>query len=234
MNYLNWISDTKLVDGVTQMCVAINSGKRRAEEEMGRNVIDPFTTIFSAVAFGGGAVEWRKRECGRQAEKTLTNALGMFHQTILASVDGWCDPGNSETFDLMNVEKKMIAEIKNKHNTVKASDEVNLYDKMFNAVAMKNSKYLEFTSFYVTVVPKRIGIYDFAPSDSKTRTTRSIHPLIKQVDGKTFYEIVTGSRTALHDLLNVLPRVISDISEVEIDITIKELAATLYQAAFNK
>ncbi len=54
--------------------------KKRAD--MGRNVIDPFAAFFEMAGFGLGHEAWVKSESSRQAQKTLQNHVGEFHQNI--------------------------------------------------------------------------------------------------------------------------------------------------------
>ncbi len=61
---------------------------------------------------------WYKNETARQAQKTLQNHLGDFHQRILGSVKGWTDMHTGGVIDLISHDTKIIAEVKNKYNTV--------------------------------------------------------------------------------------------------------------------
>jgi hypothetical protein len=95
-----------------------------------RNVIDPFSALFDALRQDISVEQWLTQETMRQSQKTLQNAIGDFHQKILGSVVGWDDLGTGHIFDLKNDSEKIIAEIKNKHNTTKGNHKVAIYDDL--------------------------------------------------------------------------------------------------------
>ncbi|WP_010129810.1 Eco47II family restriction endonuclease, partial [Haemophilus sputorum] len=63
--------------------------------------------------------------------------------------------------------------------------------------------------YYVEILPVNGKTYDkpFTPSDNKTKTRRPENDRIRQIDGKSFYERVTGNPNALEDLYKMLPEV---------------------------
>jgi hypothetical protein len=52
----------------------------------------------------------------------------------------------------------------------------------------------------------------FTPSVKETGTKKPPNPLIRRIDGSSFYELVTGDSNALNDLYSVLPIVIKKVS----------------------
>ena len=154
--------------------------------------------------------EWMEQEKSRQIQKTLQNSLGEFHQGILGAADGWENLGTGHVFDILNKQKKIIAEIKNKYNTTKGNHKIAIYDDL---VAQLNSQYKGFMSYYVEIIPAKKGAYNkpFTPSDNKTKKRRPINKSIRVIDGKSFYALATGDENALRKVYEVLPRVISDI-----------------------
>jgi len=119
----------------------------KPEKSFDKNVIDPFSMLFESASFGLNMQEWMTHEKARQAQKTLSNGIGVFHQKILGSIKGWTDLGTKEIVDIINHEKRIIAEIKNKHNTIKASDKIGLYDTFENLVLVKTGKYHNYTAY---------------------------------------------------------------------------------------
>ena len=79
----------------------------------------------------------------QSAVKSLQNAVGNFHQKVLGNVSGWQDMGTSGgIYDISSKDKvaaagnrKVLAEIKMRYNTIKASDEWQLHQKLADAVA---------------------------------------------------------------------------------------------------
>lgn len=112
----------------------------------------------------------------------------------------------------MNHEKKIIAEIKNKHNTVKKSDEIVVYRTLEDLVMRKSSMYKGYTAYFVKIIPEKPRRYDepCTPSDKATGCTAVENPLIRVIDGYSFYGLVTGRRNAMAQLFAALPKVLMD------------------------
>lgn len=219
MPYLNWISDENLEAEVSKILNTANKGITKATKEFNKNVIDPFSILFEMTGFGIETVDqWVISEKSRKAQKTLSNAFGTFHQSILGHVEGWQDLGTGNSADLICKPKGIVAEVKNKFNTVKGSDQVTVYDHLESLVMPKSSKFWGYTAYYVETIPKpkrsKPQQYDipFRPSDKETKTLRPENPQIRKIDGKSFYALVTNDKNALQDLYKVLPFVIGNLT----------------------
>lgn len=170
MPYLNWIEDQKLVEIVGQVFnISLNS-LNEASEDFEKNVLDPFSAIFQIAGFNLSTDQWILSEKTRQAQKSLQNHIGNFHQNILGSVDGWVNMKQGNIIDLVNHDKQIIAEIKNKFDTVTGSNLSDLYRSLENEIMPKSSRYKGFCAYYVTIIPKQPVPIDkpFAPSDKRT------------------------------------------------------------------
>lgn len=215
MSYVTFIDDTTYKSIVNSILLDGKNAKLNAIKKFNRNVIDPFSIVWELASFKMDFSTWYQTELARQAQKTLSNKVGMFHQTLLGSVDGWEDLGVGKGVDLVNHEKKIIAEVKNKHNTLKGSSQVDLYDELQSLVMRNGHSYKDYTSYYVEVIPKTASRFNipFTPSDKKTSSKRSPNELIRRIDGASFYALVTGVEDALEQVFRTLPLVIKDISE---------------------
>lgn len=234
MSYLDWIADRDFEEQVKILVDAFEAGKKRAKKDLGRNVIDPSLAVFNNGLFGGGVQDWENRELLRQLEKTLSTAIGLFHQGIISKVKGWSSPTRDvATFDLLNERSKIIAEIKNKHNTVKASDKVKYYDDIKEQLDNKTSRYNGYTAYFVQIVPKHVGVFPFTPSDNKTGTRRPEHKLIKEIDGKSFYALATGFDSALEDIVNALPAVFFSVTKKKISDEMMDKVHHLFSKAYK-
>lgn len=218
MPYLNWISDKDLVKHTSGLLNAAETAKKTKSQQFFKNVIDPFQAIFEMSGYAIGHEEWREGELARQVGKAVQNKIGEFHQNILGSVEGWQNLGTGEIVDLLSQEQKIIAEIKNKHNTVTGSKRVDVYDQLKGLVLPNNSRYNDFTAYFVNIIPKNTQPYDdcFTPPDNTTGNKRSAHELIRAIDGASFYAIVTQVPDALQQLYTVLPKVIHDIRSYKV------------------
>lgn len=236
MSYLSWISDEKLISACTRLASAVQQGKQQVESKFDRNVIDPFGACFSMALLNMSATEWRRTEIHRQIDKALSNAIGAFHQQVLSSIVGWQDLNNSNQVDLVNTERKIIAELKNKHNTLNAAGTITLYKKLSELVNSKSSCYKGYTSYYVAIIPKSSSGIDglFYPSDNALGERCKQDEKIRAIDGLRFYSLASGSPTALQDLFKIIPVVFKDHGlgdMVDKDIA---YAALLFSKAYDK
>ncbi len=210
MPYLSWISDEKLLAALQVFADALTRGDEKNAKDSGRNVTDPFAALFTLSFFNLDHEHWLHMEEFRKKDKTLTNALGNFHQQVLGSVDGWQDMGTKAVVDLVNDDRRIIAELKNKYNTVKGSDKINIFNDLHSCIYGKVSRFRGYQAYYVTIIPQRPDgiLRPFVPSDNKSGTKPPEDPAIMEIDGKRFYALVTGSETALEDLFNIIPKIL--------------------------
>ena len=213
MAYLNWISDTDLITIVRSILDKAFEIKKLAKTNMNKNVIDPFSSLFQISGFQLDYDNWLDGEINRQAQKSLQNHIGDFHQNILGSVKGWDNLKVGTVIDLVNKNRKIIAEVKNKHNTVKKSDLAGIYETLDKAISNKLSIYKDYTAYYVVIIPPKLSRINkpFEPSDNKQGKRKAVNQNIREIDGASFYELVTGDKDALRNLFLILPTVIKDI-----------------------
>jgi hypothetical protein len=212
MAYLSWIADEKIEACVREVLSKGFEGIKKTDKNLFRNGIDPFSALFDAACHNISLETWMTFERRRQSQKTLQNALGNFHQQVLSKVEGWKIP--EENFiDLVCEDRKIVVEVKNKHNTVKKSDLKVIYDELQEAVMHKTSRYRNYTGYYATVIPSSHARFNrmFTPSDNATQTSKPGNELIREIDGFSFYALVTGQETALQALYQVLPVVIKSV-----------------------
>lgn len=231
MAYVNFINDATFKSLVSNLLLLGQDAKKKAINEFNRNTIDPFSIIWEMSSFSSSFDEWYQSEISRQAQKTLANHIGMFHQSFLGSIDGWEDLGVGKLVDLVNHDKKIIAEVKNKHNTVTGAKQVDVYRELESLVMPNGQTYKGYTAFYVEIVPKKPERYDkpFTPSDKKTSTKCPVNEKIRRIDGASFYKLVTGVDDSLHQVFNALPYVVKDILK---DVDIQSYAGA--NEYFNK
>lgn len=236
MPYLSWISDENLLSALEEFAAALSRGDEKNAKDSGRNVIDPFATAFSLSFFRMSHEHWIHMEEFRKKDKTLTNALGTFHQQVLGSVDGWENLGQNAFVDLVNDKRKIIAELKNKYNTVKGSDKINIYNTLHSCIYDKVSRFRGYKAYFVTLIPQKPeGILrPFAPSDNQSGTKPATDQSIIEIDGKRFYSLVTGNETALEDLFKVILDILTSRHfHLLLDDNSKAAVIRLFHDAFN-
>ena len=117
-------------------------------------MIDPFQAVFEMSGYPMDSVDWKKGELARQVGKTVQNKIGEFHQNILGCVINWDNLGTGQIVDLKSTKSQIIAEVKNKHNTVTGSKKVDVYDQLANLVMPNASVYNGYTVYFVNIIPK--------------------------------------------------------------------------------
>lgn len=231
---LSWISDDDLAMEVRHLLVVADNATQKTQA-FEKNVIDPFSSIFEMAGFGVGFNDWVKNESMRQAQKSLQNHVGAFHQRILGKVNGWQDLRTGSEADLINDQKKIIAEVKNKYNTVSGSKLADQYRSLEMLVQQKASKFYQYTSYFVNIIPKDKLRYNrpFVPSDKAQGKKCPTNDLIREIDGASFYHLVTGEKYALRELFIALPKVVKEISNNKISSSDFNQLLTFFDAAFD-
>lgn len=174
-----------------------------------RNTLDCFSSAIDSVIQGISLDEWMKQEKERQVQKTKQNAIGTLHEEIMGSILGVENLPVGHLIDIVCDKKKIVAEIKNKHNTTKGNHKVAIYDDLKKAIEQRPG----YTAYYVEVLPKGQRVYDkpFTPSDNKSHQQRSENQSIRQIDGRSFYALLTGNENAIEELYNELPIIVAEI-----------------------
>lgn len=230
---LSWVDQNALYDGIkTIFSKAL--GLARPNRELPP---DPFAIIAqTAIADApfGTALDFERQ---RALNKTISNAIGSMHQHILGLAPNWeslglhgglLDVRTRDGYMHPKFGKPIVAEIKNRFNTIKASDEPAEWDKIKAA-----AKFAKAQGYLFQITPKTPHRYDrpWTPSH------RTADPDVRVCDGATAYEIVFGRQTALKELYMALPQIFRDIRlENELDASVplpdKARMAALYARVF--
>lgn len=236
MAILKWISDKNLNDAVDHLLKKAEEAKANAQVEFGKNVIDPFSAMFEIAGFDVDYSAWLKSETNRQAQKTLQNHIGDFHQTILGHSKGWENMKTGNVMDLVSDKHKIIAEVKNKFNTISGGKLADLYHSLQGQVMPKNSRYKGYTAYYVAIIPKKPKRFDieFTPSNKEQGEKCPANAKIREIDGASFYDLVTGHKNALENLFDVLPEVILECSKGRYKIKDKLKLKEFFNAAYRE
>lgn len=233
--YLPYIKDEKLIEFVGIIVDKLGQAVEQSEKKLNSNVIDPFSAVFDACIQEISLSEWIEKEKTRQIQKTMQNQIGTFHENILGAVSGWekLDVGN--IIDIVSYDRKILAEIKNKHNTTKGNHKKEIYDDIVKMIS--TSKYKDFIGYYVEIIPKNRNEYDklFTPPDNLTKSNRKANEQIRVIDGKSFYKLVTGREDGLKLLYKILPEVLSKCLSINENKSFIEdpLFLGLFQRAYN-
>jgi len=188
--------------------ISKNERKSSALKRDGINLAtcDPFSALFECSTLGIDMAEWcATYESHRQRQKTLQNHIGKLHEIAISCLPGW--KHSTSTADVENVSLKIIAEIKNKHNTMNSSSALATYKKLEHLV---DGVYAGYQSYIVQILPKPSSQsyrVPFCPSDaSKTQAKASpSRNDITLIDGESFYALANngklGTMKAIYELM---------------------------------
>ena len=127
-------------------------------------------------------------------------ALGRFHQRVLGNVAGWVN--HDAGYDLECPEQRLLAEVKNKHNTMNASNREKVIGDLDTAVRQKGNNW---NGYLVYVIAARKRRYR-----KRLNTARPVY----EIDGGSFYALVTGQDDALGELFRVLNGLMAPSPEI--------------------
>lgn len=189
MSTFDWLPNADLEAATNTFAASIARCRDEQQARIRRNVLDPFSLMSIAHVFGAATTEDALRYAGMSAViGCIGNALGKFHQQVLGSAHGWRD--HDRGFDLICERSQMLAEVKNKHNTMNSSNRRQVEDDLKAALRQREAGW---TAYLAIIIPKR-------PERYRTE----LAPNLYETDGASFYEIVSGQTNAMHDVLDHL------------------------------
>lgn len=202
----------KWVDNEALFQVGVETFKGIFDKKKKRLAEDPFLVTAHAGIFGLDLEAARRFEEVRSVNKSLSNAIGALHQRILGLGDGWRDMEVGQGFDLHfpgdhpKFGGPVVAEVKNRFNTIKASDEAELWRKLHDAwkvlLGRRGNAYL------IQINSKNTERYDRPWVPSGVAASENV----RVCDGATAYERVFGYPDALYELLLAFPLIVADIT----------------------
>lgn len=200
----------KLKDVLKPVIKKAYTSRVLTKKDLYSNTLDPFSAVLDAKLLGLSLEDWEEQvERPRQTQKTIQNAIGEMHQQIIATLDDWEDLGTGGVVDNRNKKKKILAEIKNKWNTVNSDSAIGSYD----GLESKIKEHPGFTGYHVVMLPKNGQAFDeeFTPSDKKTKKKRPSREDIRRIDGKSFYKEITGQEDAFQQLYDEFHSLIDEV-----------------------
>ena len=171
--------------------------------EFNSNIVDPIKLTFDAKVYGRTLEEVIASECFRQMDKSNNNHIGYFHQNLFRYAgNGWEVP--AEGFDVVNNNRHIFVEIKNKHNTMNSAASQKTYMKMQNKIVRDGRA----TCMLVEVIAKKSQNKTWVVTVDKEQFNNE-H--IRRVSMDMFYEIVFEDPLAFAKLCRALPVILDDV-----------------------
>ena len=199
---LSFISDENLFNHAQE---TINKYRFSIDlQEFNKNLVDPIKLTFDSKIYGKSIEEIIESESLRQIDKSNTNHIGYFHQNIFKYLHGCFVP--NQGFDVINEERKLFVEMKNKHNTMNSASSQKTYIKMQNKILRDD----EATCYLVEVIARNSQDIPWTISlDGEKVSNKNI----RRISIDKFYTMITGENEAFKSLCEVLPKVIDDVIE---------------------
>jgi hypothetical protein len=207
------IPDTILKKELTTLISRVHEEAEAIDNRFERNVIDPFAYIIESAIFNKKKhKDWKLSELSRQVQKTFTNALGEFHQNLLCSLEDCVRPEAGA--DLINNKKKIVAEIKNKHNSINEGSKTAAFDKIKNELEKKNRN--GYKGYFVTVIPKNPKNYEKIFTTTKNKNSSAFRVADKRIisiNAELFYEKITDKKDMLKSIYQRIPEIFLSIDK---------------------
>ncbi len=201
MPKLDWIEDTVLDAAIAKFRRSATEALNQSANRQQQNVVDPFMSLLIASTFGANSREGLLQlQNSNSALNGMANALGLFHQEVLSGVEGW--ENHDAGYDLECATRRILAEVKNKHNTMNSSNRQQVISDLDTAVRQKGQNW---NGYLVIIVPRTPRRYT-----TRLGTTRPVY----EVDGASFYHTVTENPNALHALFDVLCNELTNSEEI--------------------
>ena len=219
MPYLSFMSDEHLEKCIDILFNKYEKTKRKfTEKEFYKNQVDPIKLLFDTSFFGTTEEQKILEEIQRKIDKTISNAIGEFHEDLIGGIKGYKKHPVGKGFDITDENcEKLFADIKNKHNTVTGTHLCNLYIKLEGYIeGTKEGK-----SYWVQIISSGSSFEEPWVYENKDKTKVYKNPNVYKVSADKFYEILTGNPNAFSELCEVLPHAIEKFLE---DKTIKPIS----------
>lgn len=201
--HLGFISNEDIYNHVRETVRLYSS--RMDLKKFNKNLIDPIKLTFDQKVLGNTIDATVMFECLRQEDKSNNNHIGYFHQKLFNYAgNGWTVP--RQGFDVVNEERHIFVEMKNKHNTMNSNSSQRTYIKMQQKLLEDDQA----TCVLVEAIAKRSQDVPWKISiDGQSRR----HNKIRRVSMDKFYGIVFGDPAAFMRLCRALPDILDDVVE---------------------
>lgn len=201
--YVDFISDKHFLDCVANLHAAYLKAKKNvSKKSFYSNKVDTIKLTFDSKFNNIDEESLIQAEILRQLDKSINNSIGTFHEEILGGIIGF-EKGNKSGYDIKATDNTLFADIKNKHNTISAGAQLEL----FNSLAAFADKYKSAKCYWVQILAKKSFNMNWA---GEIKGTHKSHPRVYKISGDQFYYLLSGQKDALFQLYKSLPLVVDD------------------------
>ena len=201
-NYVSFITNEHLINCIEELYDKYEGAKTAYNQvKFNKNKVDIFKMLFDKKFNSLTDEELIEKEISRQIDKTITNAIGIFHENILAGI---VDFEKLETgIDIKSADNKIFIELKNKHNTVKGEDKKGIFTKLQSEIKTRPNAKAYFARILDTASNNKI--WSFSNKGTPYENER-----VLIISGDQLYHLLTGRENALYQLYKALPDAIDD------------------------
>lgn len=205
--YLDFISDDKLIKAIKNLYATyVRSFSEKTFIQLNKNIMDPFKFQFDTLFLNNGNMEvTMNNEIFRQSDKSISNAIGLFHQQLLGSIDDFMETPDLPC-DIKKCDDSIFAEIKNKHNTMNVRSAAGVYEELEGLA----KSYPKAMCYLVEIISKKSVDEVWTQTVNEKRIS---HPRIHKISADKFYELATGKKYAFKQLCQILPIATEDFIE---------------------
>ena len=203
---IDFIEDSVLESLLSSLLGRVAAAKQKNNPH--KNIIDPFTAMFQATSLQISIDDWFPTEENRQINKSISNAVGDLHQELIGQLPGWRSTGrNGGVVDLVHEapygpnNQPVLAEVKNKFNTMNAGAQEKLYDNLQNALGWPT--YKNYSGYLIQIIQRKpSGDVPWWPSKRAERDD------IRRIGAKQVYADATGNPEAFTELFLAIRKVL--------------------------
>ncbi len=189
--YVNYMDDSKLIAAISKLYQTYKRAfAEKTLKDINKNIIDPFKFQFDTAFLHGNNPEATLRnEIFRQNDKSIANAIGLFHQQLIGAIDGF-EETPSLPCDVKKTDNTIFAEIKNKYNTMNVRSTAGVYDELAG-LAKSNPHAM---CYLVEIIAKKSADVVWSVTINQTiQQNKRIH----KISADRFYALATGQELSL-------------------------------------
>ena len=205
--YVDFITDEHLITCISELYEKYYNAKVSfSKKNLYKNKVDIFKMLFDKKFNNLSDEQLINKEIERQVDRTIVNAIGTFHERILAGVKNFekVDAG----IDIKSKDDKIFIELKNKHNTIKGEDSKSIFMKLLGEIEKHpNSK-----AYFARILDTKSTNKEWSFTHKKVKFENKN---VFIISGDQLYKIVTGNDNSLVRLYQTLPKAIDDYLETK-------------------
>lgn len=201
--YVSFISDEHLLNCISQLHrTYVKAWGIVDKSALYKNKVDVFKMLFDAKFSSSEYEMLLLNEIARQADKSINNAIGTFHENILGGIEGF-QSGTLSGYDIKSNDNTLFADIKNKHNTMNSSSAEALFQKLANYA----NQFKKARCYWVQILAKS-SFEELWTADINGKEYS--HSRVYKISGDRFYAKLSNEPDALFNLYKALPVAIDD------------------------